>query len=274
MMENQPSILIIDSDLAFATMLQEGLQQGGEYRATVTTRGEEALHALAADAFDLAVVDLGLTDPDGITLARALRQRQADLRLVLIPLGGADIPAELADLPVQGVLPKPFFLPDLPGRIAEALAQPVDESPGRVEVVTTEPGTIPDRLAGLRERIPQISEEMATLSREIHATAVILTHGGKLIAHISRLSAEETAGLAQAVADSWRTSARVAQILGREQLRFEQSVEGGQHMFYSLAVAEDVIISAALSISVPLGIVRHRTKATAEVLRRLIGTAQ
>jgi CheY-like chemotaxis protein len=273
-MDNQPSILIIDSDSAFATMLQEGLQQGGECRATVATSGDEALQALAADEFDLAVVDLGLADPDGITLARALRQRQADLRLMLIPLAGADIPPELADLPVQGVLPKPFFLPELPGRIADALTQPVDAGPGTVQVVTAEPDAVPDRMAGLRERIPQIGQEMSTLSQEIHATAVILTYGGQLIAHTGRLSAEEAEGLAQAVAEAWRTSARVAQILGREQLRFEQSVEGGQHMFYSLAIAEDIIISAALSVSVPLGIIRHRTKATAETLRALISTTQ
>ena len=96
-MENQPSILIIDSDLAFATMLQEGLQQGGEYRATVATRGDEALQALTADEFDLAVVDLGLTDPDGITLARALRQRQADLRFADSEVALALVQAETAD---------------------------------------------------------------------------------------------------------------------------------------------------------------------------------
>jgi CheY-like chemotaxis protein len=273
-MNNEPSILIVDSDVAFATMLQEGLQQGGEYRASVAISGDEALQALAAAEFDLAVVDLGLTDPDGATLARRLRQRQADLRLMLIPLTGEEIPPELADLHVQGVLPKPFFLPELPGRIADGLARPVGEGPGVAETVTAEPETVPSRLAGLCERVPGIGQEMAMLSQEINAEAVILTCGGKLIAHTGRLSAKEAEGLAQAVAESWRTSARVARILGREQLRFEQSVEGGEHVFYSLAVAEDIILSVALSVTVPLGIIRHRTKATADALRALVNAAR
>ena len=277
-------ILIVDSNKAFATMLQESLEQGSDCRATVATGGDEALQALTTAEFDLAIVDLGLTDPDGITIARALRQQRADLRLMLIPLMGEELPSELADLDVQGVLPKPFFLPELPGRIADALARPVGGGPDLAEV--TEPDissglpvvssderpvvSSDERLAVLREHISEIIQEMNTLSQEINAEAVILTCRGKLIAHTGRLSAEGSDALAQVVAESWRTSARVAQILGQEQLRFEQSTEGGEYVFYSLAVTQDVILSAALHVSVPLGMIRHRAKSTADALRALI----
>ncbi len=269
-------ILIVDSNKAFATMLQESLEQGSDCRATVATGGDEALQALTTAEFDLAIVDLGLTDPDGATLARALRQQRADLRLMLIPLMGEELPSELADLDVQGVLPKPFFLPDLPGRITDALARPVGGGPDLAEV--TEPDissglpvvSSDERLAVLREHISEIIQEMNTLSQEINAEAVILTCRGKLIAHTGRLSAEGSDALAQVVAESWRTSARVAQILGQEQLRFEQSTEGGEYVFYSLAVTQDVILSAALHVSVPLGMIRHRAKSTADALRALI----
>ncbi len=269
-------ILIVDSNKAFATMLQESLEQGSDCRATVATGGDEALQALTTAEFDLAIVDLGLTDPDGATLARALRQQRADLRLMLIPLMGEELPSELADLDVQGVLPKPFFLPELPGRIADALARPVGGGPDLAEV--TEPDissgqlvvSSDERLAVLREHISEIIQEMNALSQEINAEAVILTCRGKLIAHTGRLSAEGSDALAQVVAESWRTSARVAQILGQEQLRFEQSTEGGEYVFYSLAVTQDVILSAALHVSVPLGMIRHRAKSTADALRALI----
>lgn len=277
-------ILIVDSNKAFATMLQESLEQGSDCRATVATGGDEALQALTTAEFDLAIVDLGLTDADGATLARALRQQRADLRLMLIPLMGEELPSELADMDVQGVLPKPFFLPELPGRIADALARPVGGGPDLAEV--TEPDissglpivssderpvvSSDERLAVLREHISEIIQEMNALSQEVNAEAVILTCRGKLIAHTGRLSAEGSDALAQVVAESWRTSARVAQILGQEQLRFEQSTEGGEYVFYSLAVTQDVILSAALHVSVPLGMIRHRAKSTADALRALI----
>ena len=272
-MDNLPSILILDSNEAFATMLQESLTQGGEYRATVAGSGDEALQELAAAEFDLAIVDLGVTAPDGITVVRTIREQYPDLRLMVIPLTGEEIPPELADLRVQGVLPKPFFIPELPGRIADALAQSVDESPGAAKATPTAAKAAPSQISVPRELIPEIVQEMNGLSREINAEAVILTSGETLIAHTGRLSPEEANGLAQVVGESWRTSARVAKLLGREQLRFEQSVEGGEHMFYSLAVAEDIILSAALRASVPLGMIRLRTKATAEKLRALISAA-
>ena len=87
-MNNVPSILIVDNNEAFATMLREGLEQDGKYQTTVTASGDEALQALSAGEFDLAIVDLGVDDPDGTLVARPLRQQQADLRLMLIPLMG------------------------------------------------------------------------------------------------------------------------------------------------------------------------------------------
>lgn len=278
-MSNEYSILIVDSNVAFATILRESLEQGGRYRPTVTTNGDEALQALAATEFDLAIIDLGLADQDGARLARTMRQQKADLRLMLIPLEGEELLPELADLDVQGVLPKPFFFPELPGRVAAALGLAEDETPDTAGAVAPEIAPVrpvvssEDRLAVLREHLDEAIQKMTLLSQEVNAEAVILTCGGKLLAHTGRLAAEEADRLAQVADESWRASARVAQILGREQLRFEQSVEGGEHLFYSLAVAEGIILSAAIRANVPLGMIRHRAKGTADALRTLIGAA-
>jgi predicted regulator of Ras-like GTPase activity (Roadblock/LC7/MglB family) len=135
------------------------------------------------------------------------------------------------------------------------------EVPTRTSAVRTR---IPDK------RMPKITRAMNTLSQEVNAEAVILTAGGELIAYTGRLSAEGADSLAQAVGESWHTSARVARILGREQQHFEQSVEGDEHLFYSLTVREDIVLSVALRTRVPLGMIRHRAKAAAEALRNLV----
>jgi CheY-like chemotaxis protein len=283
-MNNKHSILLVDSNEAFATMLRESLEQGGEYSTTVTHSGDEAQQTLTNGSFDLAIVDLGLTDPDGATVARKLREQQADLRLILIPLIGEEIPAELANLDIQGTLPKPFFFPELPRRIGDALRQPTGKGPATMETPgggeALEPVLGPGRPSTshtgeerahiLENRVPEIVQAMTALTREVNADTVILTCEGELIAHAGRLSVSAAKGLAQAVGESWNTSVRVAHILGQEQLRFEQSVEGGEHMLYSLAIAEDIILSTALRANVPLGMIRHSTKATAEKLRALL----
>ncbi len=280
-MNDKHSVLIVDSDVAFAAILKESLEQDGRYRTTMAASAGEARQALAAAEFDLVVVDMGLPDQDGGAFARDLRQQNPDLCLMLIPLMGEDLAPELADLDVQGVLPKPFFFPELPDLVAAALgaveAEPVSTSEPTemaVEAAPVQPPSSSDeRLAVLRERFQEIVQEMKELSREITAEAVILTCGVKLLAHTGRLPVEEADRLAQVAGESWRASARVAQILGREQLRFEQSVEGDEYLFYSLAVAEDIILSVALRANVALGMVRHRAKSTVDTLRKMIGVA-
>ena len=66
---------------------------------------------------------------------------------------------------------------------------------------------------------------------------------------------------------------RVAELLGQNLEHYEQSTEGGEYTFYSLAIVEDIILSIALDTHVPLGMVRHNVKGTADALRALLGGA-
>jgi DNA-binding response OmpR family regulator len=300
---SQDSILIVDSNEAFATILQEGLEQSNEYTTTVTGNGAEARRALQSDDFALVIIDLGLEDPDGITLARAVREERPEQPLMLIPLMGEELPPEATDLNIQGVLSKPFFFPELPGIIGSALGRGPEPTPSPLSTPTiveeatpvaqAPPAVTPapspyspvqrdpdqaavERLAELRGRISEkrmqrIVQAMNGLAQDLNADVVLLSCAGGLVAHAGRLATEGADGLAQVVSLNWYASARVAQILGREQIHFEQSVDGGQHMLYSIAIAEDIILSTAMSTSSPLGMVRHSAKATATTLQRLIG---
>jgi DNA-binding response OmpR family regulator len=297
-MSDENSILVVDSNEGFAALLKESLEHEGGYRVALTANAGDALRTLSSFPFDLAIVDLGLRNPDGITLAQEMRQQKADLRLMLIPLQGEELPPEAANLDIQGILPKPFFLPELPGRIADALAKSVKVPAAKAAETKAAPANaVPSEepqqalpqerpappppspasqpassqtLSAAREHTPEIVNKMNALAQEINADAVLLTSKGRVISHTGRIPAEGAVGLAQAVAESWRTSARVAQILGQELTHFEQSTEGGEHMFYSLAVAEDIILSVALRANVPLGMIRHRAKEAADALRTLL----
>jgi CheY-like chemotaxis protein len=283
-MGDRASILIVDSNVGFATMLQESLEQEGEYRATVAHRGSEALEIASDETFDLAIVDLGIEaadDLDGAIVARRLRQRQGDLRLMLIPLEGDVLSDEVADLDVQSVLPKPFFLPDLPGLIEGALTQPMaklaepgaaaqPEAVGEPREAADQPETGIKPGEAPYAGSPDVFRELEDLAREINAEAVLLTHDDDILASVGRLSPETVSKLAQITKVSYESSNRIAEVLGRERQRFEQSVEGGEYMLYSLTVVEDVILSAALPADIALGIVRHRAKTAAKHLRDLV----
>jgi CheY-like chemotaxis protein len=273
----------VDSNVGFAGMLQQSLEQRGAYRVTVAYDGARALEAASEETFDLAIVDLGVDvvdDLDGATVARRLRQGQPDLRLMLIPLVGDTLSEEMADLDVQGTLPKPFFLPDLPDLLEAAMARPFAppevplekpapvEAPALAGVPAPPPVAVP--LRAPYECPPRVMRELENLAREINAAAVLLSQGEEVLGAVGNLRYGEMEELARIVAESARISTQVAEILGREQGHFEQSMEGDEQILYSLTVAEDAILSAVLRDGVALGMLRHHVRSTARRLRDLI----
>lgn len=296
-MDEKGSILIVDSDVGFAAMLQESLEEEGEYRAVVAHSGVEAVEIASSETFDLAIVDLGIEaedDLDGAAVARGLRAEQSDLRLVLTPVEGDALPEELADLDVESVLPKPFFLPDLYDLIGVPLPEPpggperreapeeaieADQGPPPEvpeEAIEPEEGGPSDveRPEMSYEGSPEVVQELEDLAWEMNAEAVLVTDGGEIVARAGWLSPEVLDQLAQIITESYRSSAGVAEVLGRERQRFEQTLEGGEYVLYSLTVTGDVILSTAVPTHVALGIVRYRVKKAAERLRHLVSVGQ
>jgi CheY-like chemotaxis protein len=291
-MDEGPSILVVDSNVGFAAMLEQGLEQAGDYSVTVAHDGQQALAAAAEGTFGLAIVDLGLhvvNDLDGATVARKLREGQSDLRLMLIPVRGDTLSEEVADLDVQGILPKPFFLPDLadllhvamtrPVRVVEApvetdVAEPVEappEPPAPAEPRVAEEPAVPGEPPPVpRECSPAVLREMEDLALQTRAAAVLLTHGEEVLGSVGPLSPDAVGRLARIVAESARISSQVREILGGERRHFEQSMEGDAQMLYSLTVVGDVILSAALRGDAALGMVRHQVRTAVKRVRDLM----
>jgi DNA-binding NarL/FixJ family response regulator/predicted regulator of Ras-like GTPase activity (Roadblock/LC7/MglB family) len=289
-------ILIVDSDEAFATILQEGIQMGGQFQASVATKASDARDVAAQGHLAMAIVDMGLEDGDPLELLETLRERYPELRLLVIPLD--DVPEEVLALGIQGTLPKPFFLPDIPAQIEEAMVRPVGAPPAEPEpdqvvarlkdelaepeappthaevetVIKPRPSVPSDRMmAHLASESHRLTENLRYLSRELNADAVLLTYGTELVAYAGHFGRADAERLAQVVIESWQASARVAAALGREKVRFEQSLhEGEDYLLYSLAAAADIVLSVALRSDRPLGMIRYNTKQTAQDLEPLL----
>jgi DNA-binding response OmpR family regulator len=293
-------ILIVDSDEAFATILKEGIEMADDNRATIVTDAEEARTVASRGNLAMAIVDLGLQDQDASELLSALRERHPALRLMVIPV--EDVPQAVRDLGIQGTLPKPFFLPNIPAQIEQALARPlgdfdpgaeVESVPVTIPVPTSlagddvaaeqEPEQEPDGetvpqmrpsaelLAHLASKSQRLTDHLRYLSRELNADAVLLTYGPELLAYAGHFGRADAERLAQTVNESWQASARVAAALGREQVRFEQSLhEGENYLLYSVAAASDIVLSVALRSERPLGMIRYNTKQTAKDLEPIL----
>jgi CheY-like chemotaxis protein len=268
-------ILIVDSSEAFATMLKEGLESSGPYKAIIATSGTDALDVLVQNQIDLAIVDMGLEDMDGPALVHSLRQSKPDLRIMLIPLLGQELTRDEQALKVQGVLPKPFFIDDLPSLIQAVLPSPAGEKAVMAAVAPIEapPKPHPERppvpRPASREMFAShdVNELLQELFEEVRAEAVLFIQGSDLIAHagnITRGRAQELGGLA---VESMKIAHRIARFLGETDDCFEQcTLEGDEYSVYSMKVTSNTMLSVSLSARTPAGIVRYNLRRLADAL--------
>jgi DNA-binding response OmpR family regulator/predicted regulator of Ras-like GTPase activity (Roadblock/LC7/MglB family) len=298
-------VLVVDPNTGFAALVAGELERLG-HEVVICQEGYEAYRAAQALVPDLALLDIGLQEPDAPALARTLRLQNPELRLMLIAAADEQVSLVDGSPSIQGVLPRPFFLPDLPGRIEAVLAAPLGVSkPDEVAQPEVEMPTQPDdRLAasevqsisaaaasvmapesepaaesGTAETLSlsrrmfrlhqgEIESLMSDLARDVGAAGVLLTSANGLLTVVGTLDEAEIDAVSRAVIQGRQTSAEVARILGREQVRFEQSTAGDSHMLYALGV-HDYILALMVKGEPQLGLLRHRARAMGERIAAL-----
>ena len=294
-----PNILVIDSDEGFGNMLKDGLVNSGHYRATCVHSGSNALEAVVEDQFDLVIIDMALTDMSPITLVQAIREAKNNMRIMMIPLIGQDLPEQVNTLNINGTLTKPFFVGDLPDMVNKALGrQTAPASAAPIGVPTPVPPTrdpapkkeeasapatdaqpaIPvistvsqETVRFLRANESEILRSLDDLNVEVRAEAILLIAGGELIAQAGMLDREHCEELTMLVAQSSQAAAQAAKFLGEKGDSFSQSLhEGEEYRLYTLTLGEGILLSLALSSNVPLGMIRHQCRQVAEHLSRFI----
>ncbi|HEY4688479.1 MAG TPA: response regulator [Anaerolineae bacterium] len=265
-------VLIVDPDQAFAMLLKEGLEANRDFRAVDVTSSGAAIIALQSDPFDLVIVDLSIDDSRPMALLRSIRDLKPGLPIMIIPLDGDAVPQELAEFNIRGVLSKPFFLPDLPVRVAEALGRPApappEPAPPKAKAKT--PARSLPRLV-LPKDDPRVVETLRTLAVELSAEAALLTAGNTLIAYAGPLDRFNAETLAQRVLDAHAASEQAAWAgTGYEHIRYGQSIaNSGEHLLYSIDIAQGVVLTVAVRPDSSLRLIRAQTRKTADALLAL-----
>lgn len=106
-------ILIVDDEENHRKTLSIGLRLEG-FDVSEACDGEGALRCLEAGPVDLAIVDLMMPGINGLDLARRMRFRHPDVRVLLTSayhLSARQI--ERADVGAVGFMPKPYQLREL-----------------------------------------------------------------------------------------------------------------------------------------------------------------
>jgi two-component system, OmpR family, copper resistance phosphate regulon response regulator CusR len=122
-------ILVVEDEKRIADFLSRGLESGG-YTVDVAGDGATALEMLHATEYDLAVLDLGLPDMDGMAVLKKIRTRKTSPPVLILSARDAvDDRVKGLETGADDYLVKPFAYVELLARVRVLLrrGQPTPE---------------------------------------------------------------------------------------------------------------------------------------------------
>jgi CheY-like chemotaxis protein len=229
-------VLILDSNIDFANILRDGLEQSGTFLVFVASTGRAAVEAVRDNRVDLAIVDVAVAGMSPAGLLEQLRELDPYIRIVFVP---------------------PFV-----GQLAEQIT-----SFSKKKVLTAPP----TRVERVGAQIPRVKPLLAEFSREISAEMVALFCQDELITYLGRSHETCEKTLVQLILDNLESASRLAALLGEADGHFDlHSFVGKTTSLYAVTFDQDLSIVAVLGSGVPPGVVHLQIKRLVEDLSAVL----
>ena len=172
-MKKSASILLVDDDETFRTVMAGELQRLG-YSVSNAATGAEAVRRVTESEPDVILLDLQLPDMDGLTVLKSIRERQTTSDVIMLTgHGSIDIAIESIRAGAFDYIAKPCPLDELEVRIHRAL----ERQALRRRTTLLERGLTPPDVAGVVlgesaefRKVLQLVERVAATSSTVLIT--------------------------------------------------------------------------------------------------------
>jgi len=171
-------LLVVEDDVQIADAIARGLARS-DHQVDCLADGQQALAALAAQSYDLIILDLGLPGVDGYAVLRSLRARESHTPvLILSARDELKDRVQGLDLGADDYLVKPFEFSELEARIRAITRRALAGAGGDVTV-----GGLSYRLVERRMYLQEVPLELSP--REFGVLEILTLRRGRVVSKSS-----------------------------------------------------------------------------------------
>ncbi|MBD0417056.1 response regulator [Oryzicola mucosus] len=179
---NQSRILVVDDEPQIQRFLKPSLTAAG-YEVVEAATGAEALKAVATQAPDLVILDLGLPDMDGKEVIASLRG-WSDIPIVILSARDRESEKIAAlDLGADDYIEKPFGIGELTARIRTAL-----RNRGRRDAIPTVMEVDGLTIDPIKRLVSRDGETVHLTPKEYDLLLLLARHAGRVVTHRTLLT--------------------------------------------------------------------------------------
>lgn len=179
---NQSRILVVDDEPQIQRFLKPSLSAAG-YEVVEAATGAEALKAVAIQAPDLVILDLGLPDMDGKEVIASLRG-WSDIPIVILSARDRESEKIAAlDLGADDYIEKPFGIGELTARIRTALRHR-----GRRDAIPTIMEIDGLTIDPVKRLVSRGGEMVHLTPKEYDLLLLLARHAGRVVTHRTLLT--------------------------------------------------------------------------------------
>lgn len=219
--------------------------------------GKDALERAKTHPIGLCILDGDLNDSLD-KVVQALRKQKDDMLLVIIPPEGDEKVSDFSELSADGVLPKPFYLPDLITTVERVIKDFPPQVRPKVDTGSLRdeelPATPPkaDTVPAWLQDVNAAAQHLTRMSLESASQASLITRGDKIWAYAGELPQQAVEELARAVGQHWSGG-------GSDLARFVHlEATGGDYMMYATDLGGSFVLVMVFDNETPFSKIRSQ----------------
>ncbi len=257
-------VFILTPSSGFGEQIRQVLEDTGSYQPFLFSKPKDAVEAARKDAVALIVLDAELGAQAPAELIAELRLHAPHSRLLIISKQKDPHDPELMLLAADGILPSPFYLPDLVAAIEQFFGPIVPKDSPKRTSYGDNAAQVPVAIRGKTspplwlEDVSQAAAYLARLSIESASRAALITKGANVWAYAGELPAEAADELAAVLAEH-ANEADLARFI-------HLNATGVDYMLYATGLGGDFTLALTFDAQMSFSQMRARVNDLAKAI--------